>query len=165
MQQTEEQDDSQAEIAFHHREWAMQRIGWGLIAVFILLALAGLFGGGPLSEARMSSPQAGTIEYERYTRHGARTALTITPAAAALQGAIVRVAMPRDYLRAFKIETVTPEPTRARMSGEQLIYEFTMASAGASISYQLQPEELGGHSAQIVIGGAAPLTLRQFTYP
>lgn len=160
MGRTDEQEE-----AFHSREWRVQRVGWVLIAGFIALAVAGLFGGGPLSEASVSSADAGTIDYERYTRHGARTTLTITPAAQALQGNVVRVTFPRDYLDQLEIEEITPEPTRVRMSGERLIYEFAVADAGSSISILARPEQMGRHRAQIVIGGAAPLTLSQLTYP
>lgn len=160
MRLTQQQEDR-----FHHREWAMQRVGWVIIAAIVVLALAGLFGDGPLSDASVSSREAGSIAYERYTRDGARTTLTITPSATALQGNVVRVAIPSAYLQSFSVEEITPEPTQARMSGEDVIYEFTICGAGSSISLLLMPEKAGRHGAQIVIGSAEPLAFSQFTYP
>lgn len=165
MDRTQEEESFDAELEFHRREWAVQRVGWGLLAAFIVLAFAGLFGGGPLSDARVSSKEAGTIEYERYLRKGARTALVITPAAAALQGNVVRVAIPPAYLQTQRIEKITPEPTHVRMSGARLLYEFSAANGESTITFLLEPERVGNHSTQIVIGDAAPLALRQFTYP
>jgi hypothetical protein len=165
MDRTQEQEDFDAELDFHRREWAVQRVGWGLLAIFIVLAFAGLFGGGPLSDARVSSKEAGTIEYERYLRKGGRTALIITPAAAALQGNVVHVAIPPAYLQTQRIEDITPEPASVRMSGARLLYEFTAANGESTITFFLEPLQVGRHSTQIVIGEAAPLTVNQLTYP
>ena len=40
------------DLDFQRREWAVQRVGWGAMALVILAALLGLFGSsGPLSRA------------------------------------------------------------------------------------------------------------------
>jgi hypothetical protein len=36
-------------LAFTRREWLLRRIAWALVALTLLVALSGLFGGGPLS--------------------------------------------------------------------------------------------------------------------
>jgi hypothetical protein len=165
MNRSEEEENFEAEFSFHRREWAVQRVGWVCIAAFILLAFAGLFGGGPLSDTSVSSKEAGTIEYERYLRKGANAAIKILPAATALQGSVVRVGIPPAYLQTQRIQRITPEPSSVRMSGERLLYEFSVANGESSIIFFLEPQQVGRHSAQITIGDAAPLTVSQFTYP
>jgi uncharacterized membrane protein YcaP (DUF421 family) len=43
---TKQQDGAESDLAFHRREWRLERIGWAGIAIVLLLALAGVFGGG-----------------------------------------------------------------------------------------------------------------------
>jgi uncharacterized membrane protein YcaP (DUF421 family) len=43
---TKQQDGTESDLAFHRREWRIERIGWAGIAVVLLLALGGVLGGG-----------------------------------------------------------------------------------------------------------------------
>jgi len=49
--------------------WALQRISWVMIAVFIVLASLGLFGNGPLSYQERYKNGSG-VEFEKYLRNG-----------------------------------------------------------------------------------------------
>jgi hypothetical protein len=164
MVKTKQQEDFESELVFHHREWRVQRIGWALLAVFLLLGAAGLFGDGPLSHAHSGDNDSGSIEYERFTRRGARTDIIVTPAVAGADS-VQRVAITASYLQAFKIERITPEPRAVRSAGEHFVYEFAPSAAGAFVSFELEPEQLGRHAAEIIIDGGRPLTIRQLTYP
>ncbi|HKU12839.1 MAG TPA: hypothetical protein VJQ52_00510 [Steroidobacteraceae bacterium] len=151
------------QLKFHRTEWRIQRIGWIFLSVFLALALAGLFGNGPLSHTRVAGPQ-GRIEYQRFVRYGSPSELVITPASGAARG-ISRVEITAEYLEGFRIESVTPEPTTVRMSGQQLVYEFAAAGAGASISFDVDPQRLWRHRALVRIDGGEALEIRQLTYP
>lgn len=154
-----------SELAFHQREWRIERVGWAGIAIALLLALAGMFGGGPLSAVRVTDPASGTIEYERWLRNGTDTRLTITPAAGDESRDSVRVVLPDHYLEAFKVERVTPDPARTRLERGGVVYEFEHTGSGASITFHVRPERIGSHSAELVVGAGRPVVLRQFTYP
>lgn len=151
-------------LQFQRREWLVQRIGWALIAVLLILALAGLFGDGPLSHVRAASKEGGSVEYERYIRSGSLTTLVLTPAATVAPG-ISRIEITADYLRKFRVEHITPDPSAVRMQGDKFVYEFAATAPEASITFNLAPESLGRHTAEVAIDGGAPLTIRQYTYP
>jgi hypothetical protein len=151
-------------LQFQRREWLVQRIGWAFIAGLLVLALAGLFGNGPLSHARAASKEGGSIEYERYVRSGSLTKLVMTPAAKAARGAS-KIEITAKYLQGFRVEQVTPEPSAVLMHGDRFIYEFAATVPDASITFNLEPESLGRHTAEVAIDGGAPLTIRQYTYP
>jgi hypothetical protein len=157
-------DDCESDLAlnFHRREWRIQRIGWVLIALFLVLAVGGLFGNGPLSRAH-TDDGAGRIDYERFTRYGSSTDLVVTPVASA--HGVNRVAISGDYLEAFRIERITPEPAAVRMTGASIVYEFASAAPGASISFHIRPQRLWRHSATVTIDGGTPLHVSQLTYP
>lgn len=161
QQPIEEKLDRQ--LKFHRTEWRIQRIGWIVLTIFLALAFAGLFGNGPLSHASAGSAQ-GRIEYERFVRYGSPSELIITPAQSAAHG-IGTIEITSDYLEAFRIESVTPEPTAVRMSGQRLVYEFAAEGAGASISFHVDPQRLWRHRALVRIDGGAALEISQLTYP
>ncbi len=162
MSRSRSQDEVEADLAFHRTEWRIQRVGWVLVALFLALAVGGLFGNGPLSRAHADGA-AGRIEYQRFVRYGLSTELVVTPAGN--EHGVNRVAISEAYLEAFRIEGVTPEPAAVRMAGKALVYEFASAAPGASISFNIHPQRLWRHSAQITIDGGAPLQISQLTYP
>jgi hypothetical protein len=151
------------QLKFHRVEWRIQRIGWIVLTTFLVLAFAGLFGGGPLSHAHAEGP-TGRIEYERFVRFGTPSEFAVTPTTGAEHG-INRVEITSDYLEAFRIERITPEPATVRMSGQRLVYEFTAVGSGASISFHFDPHRLWQHRALVRINGGTPLEIRQLTYP
>jgi len=87
----------------------------------------------------------------------------VTPVASA--NGITRVEISGDYLEAFRVEHVTPEPAAVRLDGSNIVYEFASATPGASISFHLSPQRLWRRSATITIDGGAPLDISQLTYP
>lgn len=150
------------DLAFHLHEWRIQRVGWGLLTLFLALALAGLFGQGQLSYRRIAN-SAGSVEYERFARSGLSTVIVVTPSRNT-QG-VSRVAITADYLESFRVEQITPEPTAVRVDGRQLVYEFAGAASDTSITFHIHPQRLGRHTADVIVDGGAPLAIRQFTYP
>jgi hypothetical protein len=156
-------EDLERQLRFHRLEWRVERIGWVFVALFLALAFAGLFGGGPLSHARAVAA-TGRIDYEHFVRNGSPSRFVITPASGAAQG-VSRVEITADYLEAFRVERITPEPTTVRMAGGQLVYEFAASSPGASISFDVDPQQLWRHRAVVRIDGGPPLEIWQLTYP
>jgi hypothetical protein len=162
MSRTHARDNLDAQLKFHQREWHMQRIGWALVALFLALALGGLFGNGPLSRAHADGA-AGRVEYQRFVRYGLSTDLVVTPTGSA-QG-VNRIEIDADYLDAFRVEHITPEPASARRSGRRIVYEFASAAPAASISFHIRPQRLWRHTSGISIDGGAPVEISQLTYP
>jgi hypothetical protein len=162
MTRSRSPDDFDSQLAFHQHEWRIQRIGWVLVALFLAFALGGLFGNGPLSRAHADGA-AGRIDYERFVRYGLSTDVVVTPTGSA--DGVNRVEIDADYLEAFRIERVTPEPAVVRMSGAKLVYEFAGTAPGASISFHIRPQRLWRHMAAVSIDGGAPLEISQLTYP
>lgn len=162
MSRSPERCDSESDHRFHRSEWRLQRIGWALVALFLALAVAGLFGNGPLSRAHADSG-AGRLDYQRFTRYGLSTDLVVTPKGSA--NGVTRIEISSDYLEAFRVEHITPEPAAVRLAGPNVIYEFASAAPGASISFHISPQRLWRRSATVTIDGGAALEISQLTYP
>ena len=67
--------------------------------------------GRSATRARQARP--GRIDYERFVRNGSPSEFVITPTSGAAHG-VSRIEISADYLEAFRVERITPEPaTRA----------------------------------------------------
>jgi hypothetical protein len=162
MTRSRAQQDFESELIFHQREWRIQRVGWALLVLFLALALGGLFGNGPLSRTHADAA-AGRVEYQRFVRDGLSTDLIVTPTGSAR--GMNRVEIDADYLQAFRIERITPEPAAVRINGPRIVYEFASAAPGASISFHIRPQRLWRHTSAVSIDGGAPVEISQLTYP
>jgi hypothetical protein len=162
MSRSHAQDDLDAQLKFHQREWHIQRIGWVLVALFLICALGGLFGNGPLSRTHAEGSE-GRVEYQRFVRYGLSTDLVVTPTGST-QG-FNRVEIDADYLEAFRIERITPEPASVHLSGPRIEYVFASAAPGASISFHLRPQRLWRHTSAVGIDGDTRVEISQLTYP
>lgn len=68
IQRVGELETSQ-DIDLQSRAWAVQRVGWGVIALTVLAALLGLFGPGLFNNATAGSKEAPLwLEYKRFGR-------------------------------------------------------------------------------------------------
>lgn len=114
--------------SWQEKFWTAQRVGWVLMAVFILAAIAGLTGmGGPLASAR-AELGGGTIDYPRITRWQADDQLQvrISPASPA----DVELTLSRDLVQLFAISSIQPEPA-----------EVQATAAGHRFKFETEPGE------------------------
>lgn len=161
MAERDHQSAFQAEYEYHRREWAAQRIGWVVMTLLLVAALAGLFSSGPLSDvtAQVGSHQ---VEYERFARYGARTKLIVTTHSEVLVGDLpVRISHP--FIDAHRIEAITPEPRSMSDAGDAVEFVFD-ASSTTRIVFRLEPDVVGRHTGELRIGADAA-RLSQFIYP
>ena len=122
------------DLDFQKKEWRLQRIGWGIMALLIVAALLGLTGSGPL--ARATSGDAGAllqVEYSRFVRLDAPVTLEIEIAGEAVASHQVELRVERAYLQDISVEQIVPEPDEVRSAGEQLIFVFAVDEPGQPV--------------------------------
>jgi hypothetical protein len=121
------------EISLHRKGWVIQRIGWILMFAFLIAALLGLFGEGPLSSKNI---KVGNIEiaYERFCRyeHGMKIKLQSN------DENISTVSIPQDYLENFRVGEIVPEPQKQVASAGYVNFQFE-GSDNKLISFYLTP--------------------------
>lgn len=162
MSKAQARKDFQDEFRYHQREWRVERIGWLVMLAFVVAAVAGVFGHGPISERTIGDSRTATLEYERFLRYAAGTQLGIT-VAAGRRGPIA-VEVNRSYLSDFEITSIVPEPRSATLLGDRYRFEFDLEAAPARIVFHITPERIGGKHAAVTAAGTQ-LELSQFVYP
>jgi hypothetical protein len=149
---------------FEERERLVRRVGTWLLCAFLVAALAGLFGSGPLSAAAArSSDSAVEARYERFARNRATTVLDLSLHAAAGR---VHLELNRAFVETVKVEQITPEPAAISASAARYVYEFAAAGPDSIVRVVLRyrPETLGWLTV-VITSARSRLRLRQLVYP
>ena len=153
------------DMDFQRREWRVQQFGWAAMLLFLVAAVAGLFGAGPISSAT-AGEEGSTIwvDYERFGRRGAPARLRVHAVPASQE---FKLLIDRGYLEALKIESISPEPHSAEASGSWVVYTFRVAESGAgptAVTFELQPDHIGRLQGRISAEGQTR-EFTQFIYP
>ena len=153
------------DLPFQRWQWGAERFGWLVMVAIIASALAGLLGGGgPLAGAAADGADGSRVQYARFARYLASTALDIDVARSSERQ--VRIRVSDEYLSAMNVQTITPTPASSTVGDRHYIFVFDRSpSAGARIRFELEPRTLGMRSGWIAIDGGSPITFAQFVYP
>lgn len=157
-----------SDMAFSHREWAVERMAWVAMAMILVLAFVGVFGSGPAAWG-VARSEGGLLEvrYPRFTRFDARVRLGIDVAPEAARGGIFQIEMSRDYLQDFRIDSMVPDPDSVESAGATVRYRFLQAEEGAglTVSLSMAAEGRGWVDAMVDVPGDKPVVISQFIYP
>lgn len=158
--------DFDEDMGFQRREWGFQRMGWAFLAAFVLAALAGLFGSGPLSRAKVETGVL-RVDYERFAHKDAESRLEVTYRRKAGDTSLV-LEFDKECLAEMEVEAARPEPksTMAR-EGEGLSYVFDLAPEAewTKLQFHMKPEKAGRRKCKVKAEGLAILEFEQFVYP
>jgi len=157
------------DLRFQRREWLVQRVGWGVLVAFLLAGLLGLLGGGPLAIAETGGDgDPMRLRYERFTRHGAPSALEVRLTSATV-GADRRTRfwLQRDFINGLQIQRITPEPESVFVGTERLTYVFPAAALSdtTTILFNVVPQARWARSGRIGLPGGTEVPFGQFVYP
>jgi hypothetical protein len=156
------------DLDFERRSWTIERIGWVVMAMVGLAALAGLLGPGPLSETT-AGEQGGPLrlEYSRFGRFRAPLTLRVHVGLNAGQQGPVRLWLNRKYLDAVQIEQITPQPWQVEAEPEQMTYVFPVSEPSRStvITFSLKTGRFGRQRGCVGVADGPTLCFRQFIYP
>jgi hypothetical protein len=133
--------------SFQERFWTAERWAWITFGLLLLVALAGLTGGGGLLAHATSVSQAGEFEYPRISRWEATDAITVTFAAG---GAEHRLSLSHPFAEHFQIEDIQPSPEQTIAAGDAEIMVFaTQDQAPAKVTIHIRPLKPGIASYQV----------------
>jgi hypothetical protein len=148
------------ELDLHEKGWRLQRFGWGFIYLIVLLGAIGLFGDGLLSKKTITTNEI-SVEYDRFYRHEAHMELKIDIPSNQPEGFFI--SFPNGYLKNFRIESVFPEATAVKISGDRVNYLFA-GEGHSSLVFYLVPQAMGNISGVVQIN-QTEFSISHFIYP
>ena len=155
------------QIGFQRKEWAVQRVGWAALAIFLLAALLGVFSIGVLSETTAGSPEDGVeVTYERFNRQMGMTEMHIAVDDSAVQNQKAEVFISQDLLAGMRIEGISPEPDSVTGTRQGATYEFAAESGSPPvIEIVYRPADMGSATGTIRAGDSGGVEISMLTYP
>jgi hypothetical protein len=161
--------DMGEDIAYQHREWTAQRIGWLVMALFVLAALLGLLGSmGPLASAYAEASDGSIgVNYMRLERHHAPARLVVEVSPESVVDGEVRLWMDADYLTSLGLQSIVPEPDSVELGAERITYVFTVSEGDGPMEITFQYEHHGFWRQEVQLGlvHGTSLEFSQFIFP
>ena len=154
--------------SLQRKEWLTQRVGWVLWSAILFAGCLGLLGSGPLSSARNTdSDGTFSVEYNRFLHYHHPTELRVLISDSLAAGRELEVKLTQGLLNRVQIKRIEPEPMRASLVGNGVVYTFSrLDSANSSeIVFHLDFERIGQSRGIIEVDGKVPIVLSQFVYP
>lgn len=156
------------DLAFEHRLWTVERIGWGLMLLAAVAALVGLLGPGPLTYLT-AGPEGGPlwVDYYRFQRVQSPDEIQVHLGPGDRDNREVRLWIDRQYLDNVELEKVTPQPWRVETGPDRLVFVFHRSEPDktAAVRFRFLPRQPGSQRARVGLEGAAPVEFSQFVYP
>ncbi|MNO45597.1 hypothetical protein D3C76_358660 [compost metagenome] len=162
---TSRQQPVEEDMPMQQRVWRFERVGWYVLLLIVLLALAGLFGNGPLSDAQMTSADGRVqVEYQRLSRSGTTDNLRITVRGS--PGQPVKVLLGGTLLTEASIETMQPEPQVSLSQGKALLLQLGTSEDGIATLYlTLRSEHVGTLDGVVRVGAGSAVHFSTFLFP
>ena len=152
----------------HQRlEWKVERAGWIVMALFILAALAGLLGRGPLSDS-VAGERGSRLwaEYQRFARYQAPAIIRVHLTPGDSPEGKVRLRLNRDFIERIELRLVDPEPEIVAADAGGMVYTFLLAAGQpTTVTYHLEANAFGSLPVSLAVEGGDALSFRQFIYP
>jgi hypothetical protein len=140
--------DIDEDLEFQQKEWFFQRLGVGVLLLFVLAALLGFTGmGGPMSEAEAGEPDGPVfVEYERFVRRGGLSTMKLhlrgTPGE-------VRFWISAPYFDRVRVESVAPQPVQVSVEADRHVYLIRTGSADVTVIFEVEYDTIGRSDAEL----------------
>lgn len=148
----------------------IERLAFGLLVLFVIGALLGVFGDGPLSRTTATSTDGQVrVDYQRFCRRVTPQVLDITfpvpPGADSIE-----LSINGEYLRAIQITETFPQPVESSHGQSAGKLRFSTAGTGKAMSLRvhLRALEAGLLDARLTVGSPdkpTEVSFWQLAYP
>jgi hypothetical protein len=148
---------------FQERFWTVERWAWMIFGLILLLALAGLSGGGGFLAHSVAELEAGEVEYPRVARWESSDEVTVT---FGQQSEEHRLTLSPQFSQFFQLEDIQPLPDRslATPAGEVMVFQ-SGDGAPAKVVLHLRSQRPGIARYDISLDGGRPVGVTTVVLP
>ncbi len=147
------------DIKLAEKSWPIQRIGWGLLFLFLVLSALGVCGTGILSKAS-ERVDGHTLEYQRFARIQNQIEMRFKLSNVQRNAVIV---LPQSYISNVEIRNISPEPTQQAVENGKHFFVFD-GSGDMTITFYTEARKAGRYNTNIMAGHTR-FSISQLIYP
>ncbi len=153
-------------LRFQKLFWVVQRIFWGLLFLFIISAIFGLFGNGLFSQKKVENAAA-ALSYEVFARDQSPTKLEIELHPSTSMSEKYFFALNYDFMKKIKIQRIEPQPERVINGMGSYVYEFMRDpdKSNLKLTIYYEPQTMGSLKGTLQTATGGKLEINQFIYP
>ena len=156
--------ESEEGLEYQRSSWRVQRVGWVLMGLFLVLGLLGLFGDGPLTRAHAGNPGALEARYHRVWRLQTNSPIELTAMPDSAGQVAVRIE--ESLLSRAEIHFVSPTPRRIEaMRGGQLFVFDAGGGGPVSLRVGIRPTRIGLLRTRLTTLHSDPILLSVLVLP
>lgn len=147
------------DMGFQRTSWVAERVGWIVLTLLLLAALAGLFGHGWLSKSSIGNG-ALRADYDRFQRTTKVTAFRLN-----LKGSgEPKLTFGPRFQTGYEVVDIEPRPIQSSAGDKGLELQFASHEDSLRVVVWAKPRTFGRMRFTLSSGGA-PLTIHAFIYP
>lgn len=157
--------DIDEDISHQKKMWKIERVSWIIMALFLVMAMAGFLGTGYFSKRMQNIGENSKIEYYFFQRYSSVSELNFYIKAGSGYNPI-SIALSQEYLKDAEIKRIEPEPASTEIIDDFYKYNFNNSAANdLHIFFYLEPKGLGVQTLSIIINDKNRTEIKQFVYP
>lgn len=156
------------DMEFQRRSWIVQRVGWLVFALVILLAALGLFGDGPLSDAQAGQEEGVLwLEYQRFERFQHEFRIKAHANEDTTTHGEIMIQLDRHYLENIEVNNISPAPDSEIKDADWITYVFKTNGGSSPFTayFYVTPQKAGPLSGRFRLQNGDPVGFSQFIYP
>ncbi|HTF28246.1 MAG TPA: hypothetical protein VK625_05335 [Flavitalea sp.] len=147
------------DLPLHNTGWKVQKIGWIIALLFLVMAALGLFGTGPASH-QVSHNGADVVEFERFLRYESEAEIIFT---ASNVKDTLTLSIPENYFAYVNVNAITPLPARNSVHNNVVTYYFPV-NGDAKIFCTIMAKKSGKVSENFMVNNR-PFIISHLIYP
>src|SRR5690242_19053882 len=115
-----------SDLDFQRRWHKTERVVWLLLALFLVLSLAGAFGRGPIASATAEANDGSfSVKYERIQRFGTPSVITVQFQQGAIRDGRIQLWVSESLVKPLGNQRVVPQPWNFTIGSGGILYTFS----------------------------------------
>lgn len=160
--------DVDQDMSYQRREWRAQKVAWVLFGAFLLAALVGFLGQGPLAKRSIGEPgSALSLEYMQIDRYQAPTQMTFTLDPSVADQGLLRLSFSAEFVKRIELERFIPQPEYVEVGADEVTYALRVTEATEAVKAYLdfEHQQPGLAKGWVRLADGSSLQFSVFVFP
>lgn len=154
------------DLEFQRKWWRFETGVWIAFALLIALAIAGVFGRGPVAKSKIRASDGSlAVTYDHIQRTGTPSSMTVQFNSAAVQDGKARIFVSESLIRQLGAQRIAPQPETSVVGKDGLMYTFPANDHEGRVVISLEPSGPGIFPFSVNTPGGASVQSKVIVMP